>query len=91
MSRRTGTLWENNDPHASCCHGFASYICVLYAKIAFGYLGFDETYKTIILRENFRLSGSAHFPVPDGFVSIEITNGTRAVSIPDGYELKIVK
>lgn len=91
MSRRTGTLWENNDPHASCCHGFASYICVLYAKIAFGYLGFDETYKTIILRENFRLSGSARFPVPGGFVSIEITNGTRAVSIPDGYELKIVK
>ncbi len=91
MSERTGTLWENNDPHASCCHGFASYICVLYAKIAFGYLGFDETYKTIILRENFRLSGSARFPVPGGFVSIEITNGTRAVSIPDGYELKIVK
>ena len=91
MSRRTGTLWENNDPHASCCHGFASYICVLYAKIAFGYLGFDETDKTIILRENFRLSGSARFPVPGGFVSIEITNGTRAVSIPDGYELKIVK
>ena len=91
MSERTGTLWENNDPHASCCHGFASYICVLYAKIAFGYLGFDETDKTIILRENFRLSGSARFPVPGGFVSIEITNGTRAVSIPDGYELKIVK
>lgn len=91
MSERTGTLWENNDPHASCCHGFASYICVLYAKIAFGYLDFDETDKTIILRENFRLSGSARFPVPGGFVSIEITNVTRAVSIPDGYELKIVK
>lgn len=91
MSERTGTLWENNDAQASCCHGFASYICVLYAKIAFGYLGFDETDKTIILRENFRLSGSARFPVPGGFVSIEITNGTRAVSIPDGYELKIVK
>lgn len=51
----------------------------------------DETDKTIILRENFRLSGSARFPVPDGFVGIEITNGTRAVSIPDDYERKIVK
>lgn len=51
----------------------------------------DETDKTIILRENFRLSGSARFPVPDGFVGIEITNGARAVSITCGYERKIVK
>lgn len=27
----------------------------------------DETDKTIILRENFRLSGSTRFPVSDGY------------------------
>ena len=24
MAEKTGTLWEHNDPRASCCHGFAS-------------------------------------------------------------------
>ena len=24
MAERTGTLWENQQPSASCCHGFAS-------------------------------------------------------------------
>ena len=32
MADVTGTLWEYDDPHASCCHGFASYINVLLAK-----------------------------------------------------------
>lgn len=91
MTRRTGTLWENNDPQASCCHGFASYICVLYAKIAFGYLGFDETNRSVLLRENFRYDGEARFPVPGGFANIKVANGKRSVSIPDGYEIKIVK
>lgn len=26
MASQTGTLWENNTPSASCCHGFASYV-----------------------------------------------------------------
>lgn len=26
MAERTGTLWENNLPTASCCHGFASHV-----------------------------------------------------------------
>jgi len=28
MARLTGTLWENDTPKASCCHGFTS--CILY-------------------------------------------------------------
>ena len=28
MAMLTGTLWENDTPHASCCHGFTS--CILY-------------------------------------------------------------
>jgi alpha-L-rhamnosidase len=27
MARQTGTLWEHNEPSASCCHGFASHVC----------------------------------------------------------------
>ncbi len=29
MACRTGTLWENMTDHASCCHGFASYVAAL--------------------------------------------------------------
>jgi alpha-L-rhamnosidase len=29
MAEATGTLWEHAAPTASCCHGFASHVCVL--------------------------------------------------------------
>jgi len=32
MAEKTGTLWENDAPSASCCHGFAAYVGVLLAK-----------------------------------------------------------
>lgn len=28
MAKRTGTLWENDTPHASCNHGFASHVLI---------------------------------------------------------------
>ena len=34
MADTTGTLWENDTPHASCNHGFASYVAVLLDKYA---------------------------------------------------------
>lgn len=33
MAQRTGTLWENNEPTASCCHGFASVVAVWLKEI----------------------------------------------------------
>ena len=29
MAETTGTLWEHDQPHASCNHGFASYLAIL--------------------------------------------------------------
>ena len=29
MAERTGTIWENQTPTCSCCHGFASYIAAV--------------------------------------------------------------
>jgi alpha-L-rhamnosidase len=34
MAEATGTLWEHNQPTASCCHGFASHAAVLLLKHA---------------------------------------------------------
>lgn len=39
MAERTGTLWENTTPHASCNHGFASH--VLYWMDKLGLLQYD--------------------------------------------------
>ena len=33
MAERTGTLWEHDQPSASCCHGFASHVLYWLAKI----------------------------------------------------------
>ena len=34
MAGRTGTLWENMQPEASCCHGFASHVAYRLHQIA---------------------------------------------------------
>ncbi len=36
MADRTGTLWENDTPHASCNHGFASHAAVFYVRDVLG-------------------------------------------------------
>ncbi len=38
MADKTGTLWENDAPSASCNHGFASVIAVLLLRCAIGYI-----------------------------------------------------
>jgi len=34
MAELTGTLWENNDPGASCNHGFASHVVYWMDKLS---------------------------------------------------------
>ncbi len=38
MAEKTGTLWEHDQPTASCCHGFASSIAVILLNCVCGYL-----------------------------------------------------
>ena len=37
MAIKTGTLWEHNDSHANCNHGFASVILVLLLRSICGF------------------------------------------------------
>ena len=37
MAEKTGTLWENDTPSASCNHGFASVIAPIIMECLFGY------------------------------------------------------
>ena len=50
MAERTGTLWENDTPHASCNHGFASHAAVFYVKNVLGIAGIDYAGKTVTVR-----------------------------------------
>ena len=50
MAERTGTLWENDTPHASCNHGFASHAAVFYVKNVLGIAGVDYAGRTVTVQ-----------------------------------------
>jgi alpha-L-rhamnosidase len=47
MAERTGTLWENVDIAASCNHGFASHVAVVYARDLVGLRDIDYRARTV--------------------------------------------
>src|SRR3546814_13118096 len=50
MAELTGTLWEHMDTHASCNHGFGSYLGHLLYQGALGINNIDYVKKEITLR-----------------------------------------
>lgn len=89
MADRTMTLWENNGPQASCCHGFASYINVILARIEFGYFGFDLKNKIVFISKNFQaVNAEARFPIGNSYLSVNIRNGKRTLSLPKGFSMQ---
>lgn len=60
MANKTGTLWENNLPSASCNHGFASYLIkwLVYALTGFDLLSEEDEYKPNIIG----ISGTISIP-----------------------------
>ena len=50
MAEQTGTLWEHEGTRASCNHGFASYVAVLYARNVAGIVEIDGSAKTVAVR-----------------------------------------
>ena len=49
MADMTGTLWENDTPTASCCHGFASHVERMYYRDVLGIRSVDAVNKKIAL------------------------------------------
>ena len=47
MAEKTGTLWEHNDPRASCCHGFSSIASEYLFRDILGVRGIDGAAKTV--------------------------------------------
>ena len=50
MAQRTGTLWENQSPSASCNHGFASHVVHVLYRDVLGIKNIDYKNKAITLR-----------------------------------------
>ena len=96
MAERTGTLWENMTPHASCNHGFASHIAHVLKRDVAGIYDVAPVEKKIYLR--FIDSGlkqcKVSFPVGEDKIALEwsVENGTFDVraSIPEGYTCEVI-
>jgi alpha-L-rhamnosidase len=95
MADRTGTLWENVDPSASCNHGFASHIVHTLYRDVLGVRAVDPIGKVVRLR--FADSGPAwcegRMPTPAGPVEVrwrrEGTKLLYRVGVPAGYTLQV--
>ena len=96
MAERTGTLWENDSPHASCDHGFASHVVRLFHRDVAGIYAVDAVAKKIAIRlpKLDRLAwASAVQPVPGGAIKIrwEKQDGKLAYALetPAGYDVAV--
>lgn len=93
MADRTGTLWEQDAPVASCNHGFASHICHLLIREALGIQKIDPRTRIITVRRP--TSGlnwaQGRTRTPDGPVTVlwGAASDSCGVSIeaPAGYKI----
>lgn len=90
MSKTTGTLWEYQTSHKSCCHCFASYIAIIILKATVGYIGTENGKVMFTARyssENCRVT----LPVsPLLTVTVTVKDGKRTIEVPDGFEEVII-
>ena len=74
MARRTGTLWENDDPSGSCNHGFASHVAHLLCRDALGVRKIETVRKpavTLLLGDLPLQWCRGRIPVGADFVTVE--------------------
>ncbi len=95
MAQRTGTLWENTDSHASCNHGFASYIGHVLYRDVLGISQIDYVSKEVTVRFSDVELDQCSGVIPVGDDSFELKwkrfgNQIRySVKTPSGYKVKV--
>ncbi len=72
MADRTGTLWENDGPYASCNHGFASHVVKVLYRDVLGFQFVDPVRKRVRIRvPRSALSWcEGRVPLPEGGLSL---------------------
>ncbi len=93
MADRTGTLWENDGPYASCNHGFASHLCHVFYRDILGIAEVDTVHKKIIIRFpkiDYLNWVKGTQPIPGGIISLHWKKKdeklTYTLSTPQNYE-----
>ena len=89
MALLTGTLWENDNPHASCNHGFASHVVRLIFRDCLGIDRIDEIHKSVYLYNDFKAPENvkAVLPMRNGSIKVTVSSGARKVEITGDYQL----
>jgi alpha-L-rhamnosidase len=95
MAERTGTLWENMSAHASCNHGFASYLGHILYRDVLGISNIDYLEKEVTIR--FTDIGldecSGSLPVDDGVIELQWKHAGNQIhyslKVPDDFTVKI--
>ncbi|MDD4101508.1 MAG: hypothetical protein PHU80_02605 [Kiritimatiellae bacterium] len=93
MTDLTGTLWENDTPHASCSHGFASHVARMYYRDLLGIRNIDVVNKRVSLAFSDvpleHCKGAV--PVKTDAVAISWRKQDNklfySIKVPDGYEV----
>lgn len=97
MADRTGTLWENDSPYASCNHGFASHICHVLYRDVLGLAEVDVLNKKlkVHIRQQALESARGVMPVPDGEIKLswKRENGqvTHDLDVPQGWTVETIR
>ncbi len=96
MAKQTGTLWENMHSHASCNHGFASYLGHVLYRDVLGISNIDYLNKkvTVCFSDIDLDECSGVLPIDDDSISLiwkkqggEIK---YSLKVPDGFETELV-
>lgn len=95
MAHETNTLWEHMDTHASCNHGFGSYLAHLLYQGGLGIRKIDYLKKEVTLRfdKTYLNSCKGAIPVGDEKISLQWErSGNRldySLELPEGYTVRI--
>jgi alpha-L-rhamnosidase len=95
MAERTGTLWEDISPTASCNHGFASHIVHMLYRNVLGLWAVDSVNKRVHVRlPNVSLTScSGGVPTIHGMVELSWNTQRDAISYqlstPEGFAVEI--
>ncbi len=95
MVERTGTLWENDTPTASCNHGFASHAAHVFLRDVLGLHRVDPIGKSLELRfADVQLDWCrGSIPTPDGKIEVAWKkNGDQFIYhlvAPPDYQIKV--
>lgn len=95
MVDRTGTLWENQQDHASLNHGFASHAIVTLYRDVLGAYEVDPVSKSLTMKINPTALAwcTGKIPVGGQFVEIEWKQDadtfTLFVQAPEGFDIAI--